>query len=297
MNLTPDMLRKIRRIELRTRRLVNASFAGVYQSVFKGRGIEFEAVQPYVPGDDVRAIDWNVTARLGEPYVKRYVEERELTVLLLIDVSASCFFGTSNQRKRDVAVELGAVLAYSAIRNHDRVGMLLFSDRVERYVPPHRGRDHILHLIRDLLAFKPARSGTDIVSALQTVERLARRRAIVFLISDFLVGPPEYARELALVSRRHDLIAVVLSDPREADWPDVGLVRVRDAETGHESWIDTGSVAWRLAFRQQTGRFRSLRDETLLSAGVDRIVVPTDGDYVTALARFFQTRLSRTRGR
>jgi uncharacterized protein (DUF58 family) len=293
--LTAETLRRIRRIELRTRRLVDESFAGAYHAIFKGRGIEFDQVRPYEAGDDIRLIDWNVTARIGEPFVKQYVEERELTVLLLLDTSASCLFGTTKQQKRDAAVEMAAVLAYAAIRNQDRVGLILFSDQIELYVPPHKGRNHILRLIRDLLAAQPSRKGTDIALALHMANRLAKHHAVIFLLSDFLLPAESYATELALVAQRHDLIAGVLSDPLEQSWPDVGLVALRDAETGIERWIDTTPKTWRDQYRHQTQRFRSLRDAALSHANVDRIDLPSDGDYVSALLAFFRRRMSRIR--
>lgn len=293
--LTAETLRKIRRIELRTRKLVDESFAGAYHSTFKGRGIEFDTVRPYDFGDDARLIDWNVTARTGEPFVKKFVEERELTVMLLLDTSASCLFGTSKQQKRDAAVELAAVLAYSAIRNHDKVGLILFSDQVELYVPPRKGRNHILRLIRDLLAAQPTQKGTDIALALHMANRLLKHRAVIFLMSDFLLPVETYATELSLVGRRHDLIAGILSDPLEQVWPNVGLAVMRDAETGQERWIDTTSKAWRDQFQQQSRRFQNIRDETLVRANVDRIDIPSDGDYISALLTFFQRRMSRFR--
>lgn len=295
MILTADTLRAIRRIELRTRKLVNDSFAGAYHAIFKGRGIAFDAVRPYEPGDDVRDIDWNVTARAGTPYIKRYVEERELTVMLVLDASASSSFGTVNRQKRDLAAELGAVLAFTAISNNDRVGLLVFSDQVELFIPPRKGRNHVLLLIRDLLAAKPAHTGTDISLALRAINSLLRRRAIVFLISDFLASSQEYARDLLVTGRRHDVIAVVVSDPREQSWPEVGLAGLRDAETGSITWIDTGSQEWRKQFSQQARRFQRMRDETLARAQVDRIDVRVDGDHVQALTAFFQKRAQRVR--
>lgn len=291
--LTAETLQKIRRIDLRTRRLVDETFAGAYHSIFKGRGIEFDAVRPYEPGDDVRDIDWNVTARTGTPFIKRYVEERELTVMLALDISASSFFGTQTRQKRDTAVELGAVLAYSAIRNQDRVGLLLFTDQVELYVAPHKGRNHVLRLIRDLMAAQPGHTGTDLSLGLRTVNRLLKRRAIVFLMSDFLASGESYAQDLLQTARRHDLIGVVLSDPLEAAWPKASLVALRDAETGETAWGDTASLAWRENFMRSARRFREARDTVLSQAQVDRIDVPTNGDYVMALTRFFQGRARR----
>ncbi len=288
-----ETLRRIRRLEMRTRRLVNESFAGAYHSVFKGRGLAFEAVRPYQPGDDVRDIDWNVTARSDEAYVKRFAEERELTVMLVLDTSASCLFGTVNRQKRDLAAEIGAVLALSAVSNNDNVGLLVFSDRVEQFVRPRKGRNHVLRIIRDLLAVRPAQQGTDLSLALRTVNRALHKRAIIFLMSDFLLNPQEYARELVATSRRHDVIALVLSDPRERRWPDAGLVALRDAETGAAYRVDTGSAQWRRRFEQQARRFGQMRDATLTQAGADRIDLPVDVDYVQALTQFFQRRAQR----
>lgn len=291
--LTPETLKRIRRIELRTRRLVNESFAGAYHSAFKGRGIAFDTVRPYQPGDDVRDIDWNVTARADQAYIKRYAEERELTVMLMLDSSASTLFGTVNRQKRDLAAEIGAVLALAATTNNDKVGLLIFSDKIEYFVAPRKGRNHVLRIIRDLLAARPADQGTDIALALRSVNRLLKQRAIVFLMSDFLVTGREYARELMVMSQRHDLVAFVLSDPRERTWPDAGLVRLRDAETGDMQMVDTSSRRWRQGFERQAVKFAQVRDSTLTRAGVDRIELPVDGDYVKALTAFFQRRSQR----
>lgn len=294
--MNAETLRQIRRIELRTRRLVDASLAGAYHSVFKGRGMEFDTVRPYDPGDDIRSIDWNVTARAGEPFVKQYVEERELTVMLALDTSASNRFGTVRRQKRDAAAELGAALAYSAVMNNDRAGLLLFSDRVEVYVPPRKGRNHILRLIRDLLAAEPAGKGTDLALGLQTLNRLLKRRSIVFFMSDFLASPDSYARDLALAARRHDVIAVTLSDPLEHAWPtQTGLTRLRDAETSALTWIDPAGRGWQQAYQEQANHFRQLRDSALAKAGVDRIDLSTDSETVAALARFFERRSQRIR--
>lgn len=291
--LTPETLHRIRQIELRTRRLVNDSFGGNYHSVFKGKGIAFDTVRPYQPGDDVRNIDWNVTARTNEAYVKQYVEERELTVMLVLDTSASCLFGTVNRSKRDLAAELGAILALAAISNNDRVGLFVFSDQAELFIAPRKGRNHVLRLIRDLLGARPANRGTDLSLALRTVDRLLKRRAIVFLLSDFLAPARDYLHDLLVVSGRHDLIAVVMADPLEKTWMNVGLVGIRDAESSASTWVDTSSKQWRGQFAQQAQRFRHLRDSTLSRAGVDRIDLPVDGDYVRALTQFFRLRAHR----
>ncbi|MBZ0300703.1 MAG: DUF58 domain-containing protein [Anaerolineae bacterium] len=293
--LSADVMRQIRRIELRTRRLVNDSFAGSYHAVFKGRGITFDAVRAYEPGDDVRDIDWNVTARTGDPYIKQYVEERELTVMLVLDASASILFGSVKWLKRDLAAELGAVLALSAISNNDKVGLLVFSDQIELFIPPRKGRNHVLRLIRDLMAAEPTGQGTDLVLALKTINGVLKRRAIVFLISDFLMSSDDYLRELMITSRRHDVIAVTISDRLEQAWPDVGLVKLEDAETGLTTWVDTGPRAWRRGFSIQAQRFQKARDEALVRARVDRIDLPSDGDYVRALAQFFKRRERHSR--
>jgi uncharacterized protein (DUF58 family) len=299
--LTPELIRTIRRIEIHTRHLVNDSFAGEYQAIFKGRGMEFDEVREYQPGDEVRTIDWNVTARMGEPYVKRYVEERELTVMLVFDASGSGLFGTVDRFKRELAAELGAVLAFSAIINNDKVGLLAFTDQVELHIPPRKGRRHVLRLIRDLLAFEPVGCGTDVTLALERLNRTLKRRAIVFLISDFLLAYDQpdvrraYERALLVTNRRHDLVAVSISDPREVVWPDVGLVAVEDAETGASLWIDSGDPIWRDAFIEQSAACRAARDAAFVRAQVDQIDVALGQDYVEPLLAFFRERARRWR--
>ncbi|MBN1995043.1 MAG: DUF58 domain-containing protein [Anaerolineae bacterium] len=293
--LTPELIKKIRRIEIRTRRLVNDSFAGEYHAIFKGRGMEFDEVRPYQPGDEVRDIDWNVTARTGQLFIKRYVEERELTVMLLVDASASGQFGTINRFKREIAAELAAVLAFSAISNNDKVGLLVFTDQVELFISPRKGRRHVLRLIRDLLAFAPQGGGTDLKLALDLVNRVLKRRSIVFLISDFLTSPESYRRVLQISNRRHDVIAVTLSDPREWEWPRVGLVALEDAETGQTQWLDTSSRHWRESFIERVSELRLARDRVFRKAKVDRIDITTDAEYVTPLTVFFEKRVRRLR--
>lgn len=293
--LTNELMATIRRIELRTRRLVNDSFAGEYHSVFKGRGMEFDEVRPYQPGDEIRTIDWNVTARTGHPYVKRYVEERELTVMLVVDASASENFGSVKRFKRELAAELTAVLAFAATTNNDKVGLLIFTDQVELYIPPRKGRKHILRLIRELLAFEPKHSGTNIKLALDSVNRLLKRKAIVFLVSDFIASPDSYRKELAITNQRHDLIAVDLSDPMEEGIANVGVLAVEDPETGDIVWVDTGSRAWQQAFRQRMGQLAAGKNQAFLNASVDRIHVATDKDYTTPLTQFFAQRAMRIR--
>ena len=299
--LSSDLIRTIRRIEIHTRHLVNDSFAGEYQAIFKGRGMEFDEVREYQPGDEVRSIDWNVTARMGKPFVKRYVEERELTVMLAFDASASGLFGTAERFKRALAAELGAVLAFSAITNNDKVGLLAFTDQVELHIPPRKGRRHVLRLIRDLLAFEPARRGTDVTLALDRLNRTLKRRAIIFLISDFLLDYDQadaikaYERALLVTNRRHDLVAVSITDPRETTWPNAGLVALEDAETGTRLWVDSGDPNWREAFAAQAAARHTARDAAFTRAQVDQIAVTVGEDYVEPLLAFFQARARRWR--
>ena len=286
--IAPDLLRRIRRIELHTRKLVRNAFAGAYHSIYKGRGLAFASVRPYIPGDDVRAIDWKVTARTNETFIKQYVEERELTVMLMIDGSASVFFGTMDRQKRDFAAELGAVLALMATSNNDKAGLMIFSEEVEHYVPPRKGRGHIQRVIRDLLTFKPKGSGTDLARALRTVNRVLHSGAIIFLISDFLMEEDAYYRDLVITSKKHEVNAIVVTDPLEEAIPEVGMMSVQDVETGAIQIVDTSSPQFQRRFRQQRRRLMQARDDTLRRAGVARIDLPPDGDYVRALTLFFQ---------
>ena len=291
--LNDELIAKIRRIDITTRKLVTDGFAGEYQSVFKGRGMEFDEVRQYHPGDDVRMIDWNVTARTGDAYIKSYIEERELTVMLVVDASRSGDFGTRSRFKRELAAELAAVLAFSATTNNDRVGLLVFTDRVELLVPPRKGRSHVLRMVRDLLVFEPDGTGTDVRLALETVSLLLKRRSIVFLISDFLTAPESYRQAMQLTGRRHDLAAFDLQDPMEREIPDVGIILLEDAETGDRRWVDTGNRAWRQEFSDRVDRLEEYKQEIFAGAGVDRVSVTTDGDYVPALAAFFRDRQRR----
>lgn len=293
--LTSELIKKIRRIEIRTRRLVNSSFAGEYHAIFKGRGMEFDEVRPYIPGDEVRTIDWNVTARTGDLFVKRYVEERELTVMLLVDASASGQFGTVNRFKREITAELGAVLAYSAITNNDKVGLLIFTDQIELYITPRKGRRHVLRLIRDLLAFEPKGARTDLKMGLEALNHMLKRRGIIFFLSDFLTPPNAYSSVLQVANRRHDIIAVTISDPRELEWPNVGMVALEDAETGQVKWVDTGSRQWRQEFTERVTEQRLARERVFRKAKVDRIDISTDSDYVIPLTNFFEQRARRLR--
>ena len=291
--LADDLIARIRRIEIITRKLVNDSFAGEYQSVFKGRGMEFDEVRQYHPGDDVRSIDWNVTARTGEPHVKSYIEERELTVMLAVDVSGSGDFGTRNRFKRELAVDLAAVMSFAATTNNDKVGMLLFTDRVESLVPPRKGRSHVLRMVRDLLVFEPKGAGTDIRLALDTVHQMLKRRSIVFLISDFLVDPEAYRQAMLVANRRHDVVAFDLSDPLEHEIPDVGVIALEDAESGQLRWLDTSDREWRLEFTERVSQLGAAKNEVLLAAGVDHVSVNTERDYVAGVGAFFKDRLRR----
>lgn len=291
--LPREVIRQVRRLQLRARRAVEDLLGGEYRSVFKGTGIAFEEVREYQPGDDIRAIDWNVTARMGHPFIKRFVEERELTVMLLIDCSGSNLFGTRLQQKREVAAELAAVLAFSAISNNDRVGLVGFTDKVERFVPPRKGTRHVLRLIRDVLFFQPQGRGTSIREGLDYVNRVLHRRAIIFLMSDFL--DQGYERAFKHTGRRHDLIAVPINDPREEELPSVGLLQLEDAETGRPFLLDTSRREVRAGYAEGARRRREGLRRLAKSARVDLIEVATDGAHLDALIRFFRLRERRLR--
>lgn len=293
--ITTDLINKIRRIEIRTRRLVNDSFAGDYHSVFKGRGMAFDEVRPYQIGDEIRTIDWNVTARTGEPHVKRYVEERELTVMLVVDASASENFGSVHRFKRELAAELTAVLAFAATTNNDRVGLLIFTDQIELYIPPRKGRRHVLRLIRELLAFEPQSKGTDVRLALENVNQILKRRSIIFLVSDFMADPQSYRQAMAITNRRHDLVAVDLRDPLEATIGDVGLLALEDPETGQIVWVDTGSRSWQAAYQKGVTEQEASKGRVFKQASIDRIDIGTDEDYTGPLTAFFHERARRIR--
>jgi uncharacterized protein (DUF58 family) len=286
-----DILKKIRHIELKTRGLVATAFAGQYRSVFKGRGMNFEEVREYQPGDEVRTIDWNVTARMGHPFVKKFTEERELTVMLVVDVSASGNFGSEHLSKRELAAEVASLLAFSAIRNNDKVGLLLFSDHVELFIPPKKGRLHTLRLIREILFFQPKGRGTDAAAALGYLNRVVTRKAVVFLISDFQTR--DFTREISVTSRRHDLIAIPVIDPREEELPDIGLITLEDAETGEQIEVNTSDRAMRSAYMRLFEKRRGELLKTLRHKRVDTIALRTHEDYLPALRAFFQTRERR----
>ena len=294
--LTEELAEKIKRIEITARHLVTDSLAGEYHSVFKGMGMEFDEMRPYSPGDDVRRIDWNVTARMNTPYIRKYQEERELTVFLAVDASGSSDFGTTGQFKRELAAELAAVLSFAAPTNNDKVGLLIFTDKPELIVPPRKGKRHVLRMVRDLLVFTPEGRGTSIESALDTINRVVKRRSITFLISDFLVEPESLRRPLAATNRRHDVIALDLHDPMEHQIPDVGLMVLEDAETGELEWVDTSNKAWREAFEARTLDLEQQKRRLLSSLAIDHIQISTDKDYVVELNEFFARR-SRRRAR
>ena len=283
-----EVMYEVRRLEITTRHLVRDIVAGEYSSAFRGRGVEFSEVREYQVGDDIRTIDWNVTARLGSAYVKRYLEERELSVLFVLDVSASGRFGTRLRTKQSLAVEVCAVLALAAARNSDRVGAVWVTDRVEHFVPPRRGRRHTLRVINDLLAFEPAGSSTDLGAALRFVDSILRRRAVVFLVSDFLTSG--YQSEVERLARRHDLIALQLYDPRERELPDIGLVTLREPESGRWRRVDTGRVETRERFRSRAAEFDLTLQRELRQSGADLVQLETGQSYAERLLAFFRRR-------
>jgi uncharacterized protein (DUF58 family) len=289
--ISREILRKVRSIEIRTRHLVADIFGGEYHSVFKGRGMEFAEVREYFPGDDIRSIDWNVTARMGHPFIKQFQEERELTVLLVVDQSASERFGTRNRMKAELAAEVGALLALSAVQNNDKVGLILFADDVELYVPPGKGRRHVLRVVREILYFRPRGKGTNLGGALDHLSRAQKRRAVVFVLSDFLTA--DYERSLRVASRRHDVVAVRLRDTREETLPRVGVVAMEDLETGREMLIDTSSGQVQDAFKQEVARRESHFGEVVRQARVDHVDLWTDQDVVKPLGGFFRRRIKR----
>jgi uncharacterized protein (DUF58 family) len=287
-----ELAKHLRSIEIFTRKAVNDALAGEYHSVFKGQGIEFDEVREYQPGDDVRSIDWNVTARLGHPFVKRFVEERELTVMLLIDLSASGAFGSGAKLKNELAAELCALLAFSAIKNQDKVGLIVFTDCIERVIPPRKGPSHVFRLIRDLLQFKPRQARTNISLGIECLGRVTTRRCVVFLVSDFQEA--DFERPLRAMGRRHDLIAVSIADPREVRLPNVGLIELEDSETGELTQLDTGSKRVRQGY-EELGTTRQARlKELFRSSGIDQVEIFNDRDHVRELMKFFRRRERRT---
>ncbi|MDX9782717.1 MAG: DUF58 domain-containing protein [Bacteroidales bacterium] len=289
-----DLLKKVRKIEIKTRGLSRQIFAGEYHSAFKGRGMAFSEVREYQPGDDVRSMDWNVTARLNTPYVKVFEEERELTVMLLVDVSGSRMFGTKIKSKRDLITEISAVLSFSASANNDKVGALFFSSKVEKFIPPKKGRSHLLRIIRELLEFEPEDSGTNVGEALRYLTNAIKRRCTAFLISDLIDLDselnPNWHEALKVAVNRHELSVISVYDPRERNIPDIGLVKLRDSESGEEMWVDTSSKKVRENFYRWNERASANINSTLLRYGVDKVEIPTDGDFVKGLVTLFKNR-------
>jgi len=288
---TKELLKKVRQLEIRTRGLVNQVFSGEYHSVFKGRGMEFSEVREYQYGDDMRMIDWNVTARFNHPFVKLFEEERELTVLLVVDMSGSQFFGSQSALKRDIALELSAILAFSAMKNNDKVGLILFTDRIEKFVPPRKGRGHALRIVRELLSFEPTRPATSIRTALEYLNHVQKKRGIIFVISDFMDSGYEAA--LRIAGKRHDLIGVVLQDPREIELPDVGLMHLRDAESGATRVIDTSDTRVRYIYKNSNQKLNEARQSLFVKSRLDDIKVRLDQPYLKPLIDFFRLREKR----
>lgn len=290
-SISREVIEQARRLQILTGRRVNENFAGLYESAFKGRGLDFAELNEYQPGDDIRAIDWKVTARAGRPFVRSYIEERELSLLLMVDGSASAHFGSGATSKAERAAELCAVLAFTAMRNQDKVGLLLFTDHVERYIPPAKGSRHGLKLISELMSFRPRGAATDIAAGLDAAARILKKRAIVFLVSDFFAE--RYQRSMELLNQRHDLIAVVLRDPRELELPNAGLIALRDAETGAEALVDSGDHRVRERYRLHAEQRDRALERRLSRAGVDRIAIRTDRPSFRSLAGFFRGRERR----
>jgi uncharacterized protein (DUF58 family) len=286
-----EILKKIRALEIKTRGLVETAFAGDYHSVFKGRGMNFEDVREYQPGDEIRAIDWNVTARMGSAFVKKFTEERELTVMLIVDVSASGDFGSTTQSKRELAAEVACLLAFSAIRNNDKVGLLLFTDQVELFIPPKKGRSHTLRLIREILFFAPEGRGTDPALALDYLNKIVTRRAVVFFISDFQAQ--DFSQALAVTSRRHDFIAMQIHDEREKAFPNIGIITLEDAETGEQIEVNTADRSTRARFNDLATRQQAELLRTLRRNNIDTVALRTGDDYLPALRTFFKQRERR----
>ncbi|MFH2137718.1 MAG: DUF58 domain-containing protein [Candidatus Omnitrophota bacterium] len=283
-----ELLKKIRHIQIYSARMVNDILAGAYHSTFKGRGIEFDTVREYQPGDEIRTIDWNVTARMGHPFIKKFVEERELTVMLVVDMSASGDFGSGPRMKNEFAAELCAVLAFSAIKNNDKVGLIMFTDKVEKYIPPKKGKRHVLHVISEVLSFKPKSRGTNIAAALEFLNSINKRRSVTFLVSDFI--SQDYARALQISNKRHDMIAIAIKDPRESELPDIGMIELEDAETGEALTVDTADIKARKTFNVAAGTEAAQRDKKFRQIDVDVIHVQTDNSYLEPLMRFFRAR-------
>ncbi len=289
--LPREILKKVRRIETTTSRLVTDFLSGQYESVFKGRGIEFDEVREYQPGDEIRSIDWNVTARMGHPFIKKYVEERQLTVMILLDASASSDFGTSKRLKKELAAEVCAVLAFAAIQNNDRVGLIIFTERIEKFIPPRKGPQHVLRVVREALYFKPKGKGTDIAGALKFLDSVVSRRAVTFIISDFLAE--DYKKAISKANRKHNVVAITITDPRETVLPDVGLVEMTDAETGAPFTVDTSSARLRELYESRAKKRLDERSRLFGSVDVDHIDIRTDRTYIEEFTKFFKMRKRR----
>lgn len=289
--LTKELLKQVRQIEIRTKGLVNQVFSGEYHSVFKGRGMEFSEVREYQFGDDIRNIDWNVTARFGHPYIKIFEEERELTVILMVDLSGSLMFGSANKTKQRVAAELSAILAFSALKNNDKVGLILFTDKIEKFVPPRKGRKHVLRIIREVLSFEPEGKSTNLRGALEYMNNAIKKKSIAFLISDFI--DDGYEKILRIVGRKHDLIGIVLDDKREKEIPNIGLIKLTDSETGTERWIDTSSRRVRDMMFSEHKEKEKVRNSIFIRSGLDKIEVTAGSNYITPLVQFFKRREKR----
>lgn len=288
-----EVLQDIRRIQIVTSRMVSDSFAGHYHSVFKGKGMEFEEVRQYLPGDDIRSIDWNVTARTGEPFIKKFREERELTIMLMLDMSRSSLFSSVNKLKSRMGAEICSLLAFSAITNNDRVGLIAFTDRIEIFIPPRKGVRHVLRIIREALYYRPEGKGTDIAGALRHLRRVIRRKAVTFVLSDFY--DTDYTMPLAIAGKRHDIIAVTITDPRELKLPNVGIVRLEDAETGQAASLDTSSADLRREYSHNASSLMQTRKTNIRSCNIDQVDIMTDKPYAESLYRFFKTRQRRLR--
>jgi uncharacterized protein (DUF58 family) len=289
--LPKDVIKKIRRIEITTSKLVTDFLSGQYESVFKGRGIEFDEVREYQPGDEIRSIDWNVTARTGRAYIKKYIEERQLTVMILLDVSGSSHFGTAKRLKSELAAEVSAAIAFSAIKNNDRVGLIIFTDRIEKFIPPRKGRQHVLRVIREALYFKPKGRKTDISGALRYLDGVTARRVVAFVISDFFAS--DFEKPLFIASKRHDMVGITITDPREMTLPDAGLVELADAEKGTFFTVDTSNPAVRRAYAERSRKMFDDRTHLFGSAAMDHIDIRTDKPYVEELIKFFKMRKRR----
>lgn len=289
--LPKEILKKIRRIEITTSKLVTDFLSGQYESVFKGRGIEFDEVREYQPGDEIRTIDWNVTARMGHPYVKKYVEERQLTVMLVLDASSSSHFGTTQRFKKELAAEVSAVLAFAAIKNNDRVGLIIFTDRIEKFVPPRKGSHHVLRVVREALYFNPKGKGTDIAGALRYLDNVITRRAITFVISDFFAA--DFKKSLSIANKRHDVVAVTITDPREGELPNAGIIELVDAESGSPFMVDTSSAKVRDRYAKKAREMREERAKLFGSVGVDHIDISTNKPYIDEFIKFFRMRKKR----